>query len=197
MAMDYQQPPPAKKKGRGCLGCLGAIIIVIALCAAAWFLAPMVMTTLGLSSPGAEELYSGAPDLLAGQAVEEVLVDSGIEGASVTVIPIKGSDGQLAVITLHDASSIAWSEGGSVEEGFLNAVRGLSQANAQGLRLERAVVDIRGESGQPFIAITASQEAIDAYANGEINRDEFVRSVDADLDGLLDLVDLQALTEGE
>ena len=80
---------------------------------------------------------------------------------------------------------------------FLNAVRGLSQANAQGLRLERAVVDIRGESGQPFIALTASQEAIDAYANGEIDRDEFVRSVDADLDGLLDLVDLQALTEGE
>lgn len=195
MTTDHEAPPA--KKGRGCLGCAGAIVVIIALCAAAWFLAPTVMTALGLSSPGAEELYSGAPDLFAGRAVEEVLVDSGVEGASVTVIPIKGSDGQLAVITLHDASSINWSESGSAEEGFLHTVQALSRANGQGLRVERAVIDVRGENGQPFIAITASQDSIDAYANGEISRDEFVASVDADLDSLLDLVDLQALGEGE
>jgi len=195
MAIDYESPPP--KRRRGCLSCLVAVVGIVALCAVVWFLAPTVMTALGLSSPGAEELYSGASDPAANQAVEEVLVGSGIEGASARVIPIKGSDGQLAVITLGDASSIDWSESSSVEEGFLNTVRALSQVNAQGLGVERAVIDVRGEDGQPFIAITASQASIDAYANGEIDRDEFVRSVDADLDGLLELVDLQVLMGGE
>ncbi len=185
------------KNQRGCRGCLLSLVIVIVAVVGLWFLAPVVLRVAGLLPPSAEELYSGAPDPVASEALETTLLDAGIEGARVVVFPVKGSDAQVAVITLDESITMEGSGKESAEEAFMETIRGLSEANASGLDLERAVIDLRNEDDKPFITFTASQESIEAYAKGDMDRREFLRTVDADLSNLLDLVDMQTLMEGE
>ena len=192
-----RQDPPTKKRRRGCRGCLLSFVIVIAALIGLWFLAPVALRVTGVLPPEAEELYSGAPDPAASEAVEMTLIDAGIGGARAVVLPVKGSDAQVAVITLDESVTMEGSGKASAEEAFMETIRGLSGPTASGVNVERAVVDIRGENGKPFLAFTASQESIDAYANGDIDRREFLRTVDADLSNLLDLLDVQTLMEGE
>lgn len=195
--VEQRQDPPTKKRRRGCRSCLVSFAIVIVALIGLWFLAPVALRLSGVLPPEAEELYSGAPDPAASETVEMTLIDAGIEGARAVVLPVKGSDSQVAVITLDESVTLEGSGKASAEEAFMETIRGLSGASVSGLDVERAVVDIRGDNGKPFIAFTASQESIDAYANGETDRREFLRTVDADLSNILDLLDAQTLMEGE
>ena len=56
-------------------------------------------------------------------------------------------------------------------------------------------MDMRDENGDPNLAITADQEAVEAYSNGEISKGEFLGSVDIDLSALIDPDQLQTLIE--
>lgn len=164
---------------------------MIVLCLSLVLVSPFVLRELGILGSNAEKLYSGAPDLEAGAAVEDALLDAGIEGARAVVIPIMGSDGKIAVITIEETTSTD----GNAEEAFSRALLGLTEANQVGHGIERVTVDMRDENGEPNLAITADQEAVEAYSNGEISKGEFLGAVDIDLSALIDPDEFQLLIE--
>jgi hypothetical protein len=197
--MVAQNPPRKKRRGCfSCTGCLAAIIVVPLVLVALLWGGSVLLDRIGLLNPAAEDLYSGAADPVASEAMETVMVEAGIEGARAVVLPVEGSSGQLVVITIDSGTSLSGTGEGIGEEALMQALRGLSQANRDGdLNLERAVVDWRDENGEPFASITASQATIDAYANGEMSRQEFLSAVDVDVSQLLDLIELDSITRGE
>jgi len=188
-----------QRKGKrgcgGCIGCLatmaGVAVLVVALI---WF-APWILQKVGISGPGAEELYAGAPDRMASQALNDSLHDVGITGVNALVIPISGSEGQIAVLTLD--SSVTAARVSTKEEAnalFMETLRGLAQANQAGnLGIEQVAVDYRDDSGNSLIAVAAPQAAVEAYANGSISRREFLAQVDLDLSNLMGAVELGEL----
>jgi hypothetical protein len=180
-----QPPSKPKKRSTGRLACGGCLALLAAglgliLCVGGIFAA----RAFGIIGPDAEDLYSGAPDLVASAAVDQALLEAGLENAQAVVIPIKGSDGQIAVITVDQSTSTA---GSSPEEAFDQALRGMAAANqAGGHRIERVTLDLRDENGEPGIALTAPQDKVDAYANGEISRQELMGQSAVDLSAIID-----------
>ncbi len=173
----------------GCAGCGGCFVIL--LCLSLVLVTPFALRALGILGPNAEKLYSGAPDLAAGAAVEDALIDAGIEGARAVVIPIQGSDGKIAVITVEEGVST----NGNPEEAFGKALLGLTAANQAGHGIERVTIDMRDENGDPGLAITAGQDAVEAFSSGEISRSEFLGAVEVDFSALIDPDQLQMLLE--
>jgi len=193
--MTADQPVPVQSNRRSgrrlaCGGCLAVVAgsLAIGLCLGGVFL----VRWLNLFGPSAEELYSGAPDPVASAAVEAALVAAGLENARAVVIPIQGSDGQIAVVTVDDSTS----SGGSPETAFEQALQGMAAANRSGdHRIERVTLDLRDEDGQPGLAMTASQESVEAYANGEISRTQLMAESHLDISALIDPEMLNALLE--
>jgi hypothetical protein len=194
VSSDNQQQK-GRRGCRGCLGCLAAVaglaVLVVAL---VWF-APSIVRWTGLSGPSAEELYAGAPDRIASEALNESLNSAGIEGVDALVIPISGSEGQIAVFTVR--SDLA-APGAATEEeanaAFMEALRGLTEANRSGdLGIEQVAVDLPNESGGSLVTLTAPQAAVEAYADGSITRREFLAQVDVDLSNLISAAELREL----
>lgn len=188
-----------QRKGRrgcgGCIGCLAALagvgVLVVALI---WF-APWILRRIGISGPGAEELYAGAPDRVASEALDSSLRDAGITGVDALVISINGSEGQIAVLTLDTratAASVSTQE--EAKALFMEALRGLAEANQAGnLGIEEIAVDYRDESGNSLITVAAPQAAVEAYANGSITWKEFLAQVDLNFSNLMGAVELGEL----
>lgn len=173
-----------------CGGCLAVIAgsLGLLLCGGGFIL----VRNLGLFGPSAEELYSGAPDPVASAAVGNALLEAGLDNARAVVIPIQGSDGQIAVVTVDDSTN----SGGSPETAFDQALQGMAAANQSGdHRIERVTLDLRDENGEPGLALTASQEDVEAYANGEITRRELMAESDVDISNLIDPETFNALLE--
>jgi hypothetical protein len=191
MAQSTSKP---KKRSTGRLACGGCLALLAAglglvLCVGGVFAA----RAFGLFGPDAEDLYSGAPDLVASAAVEEALLAAGVENAQAVVIPIKGSDGQIAVITVDQSTSTASS---TPDEAFDQALQGMAAANQSGgHRIERVTLDLRDENGEPGIALTAPQEKVEAYANGEISRQELMGESAVDLSDIIDPATFNQLLE--
>lgn len=172
-----------------CAGC--AVLIVGICCVCLLATSPFVLRQLGILGPDPEKMFGGAPDPAASAAVNEALIDAGIEGARAVVIPIEGGEGQIAVITLEQTTTTT----GDPEEAMALALQGLTAANQEGYNIERVAVDIRDENGDPSIGITADQESVEAYTNGEITRSEFLQAVEVDLSDLLDPDQVDLLME--
>jgi hypothetical protein len=180
-------PSPAqpKKRSTGRLACGGCLALLAAglgvlLCVGGFFAA----RAFGLFGPDAEDLYSGAPDLVASAAVEQALLEAGLQNAEAVVIPIKGIDGQIAVITVDQSTSTA---GSSPNEAFDRALQGMARANQSGdHRIERVTLDLRDENGEPGLALTAPQDQVEAYAKGEISRQELMGESAVDLSAIID-----------
>jgi hypothetical protein len=176
----------------GCIGCLAALAGVAVLVVALIWFAPWILRRVGISGTGAEELYAGAPDRIASEALNDSLRDAGIAGVDALVIPISGREGQIAVLTLDsnsDAISVSTQEEANAL--FMETLRGLAEANQAGdLSIEQVAVDYRGESGTSLITVAAPQVAVEAYANGSITRKEFLAQVDLDFSNLVGAVEL-------
>ena len=127
----------------------------------------------------AEELYSGAPDPFASRIVSQILLDAGIAGARAVVIPIQESAGQIAVITLDEGEGFVGMGSASANEmSMMSVIQRMREDNRmEQLGIERVTVDYRDENGQCLVAITASQTALDMFAEGEISREQFMREV--------------------
>ena len=111
--------------------------------------------------------------------VSQILLDSGIAGARAVVIPIKETAGQIAVVTLDEGDGFTGMGTASANEmTMMSVIQRMREDNRmEGLGIDRVTVDYRDENGQCLVAITASQSAIDAFAEGEISRDQFMREV--------------------
>ncbi|MFQ5921816.1 MAG: hypothetical protein ACE5M4_03145 [Anaerolineales bacterium] len=127
----------------------------------------------------AEELYSGAADPFASRVVSQILLDAGLAGARAVVIPIQESAGQIAVVTLDEGDGFTGMGSASANEmTMMSVIQRMREDNRmEELGIERVAIDYRDENGQSLVAITASQTAIDMFAEGEINREEFMREI--------------------
>jgi hypothetical protein len=161
---------------------------------------PGLLRKVGIFGPGAEERYSGAADPVGTEMVAKVLDDAGFEGVDVVVIPVKGSEGQIAVITLNESSQLGSTDStASGEEQFMSLVQDYARANRDGdLKIETVALNLQGDNGESLISMGVPQEALDAYAAGKISRREFVRQVEIDFSNLISAAELrQLITEME
>jgi hypothetical protein len=187
-----------KRRNRGCLACLGCLGLTACLAAvlvAVVLFAPSLLRKVGIFGPGPEERFSGAADPVGTEMVAEVLDDAGFEGVDVVVMPVQGSQGQVAILTLTESSRLGSIEStASGEEQFISLVQDFSRANREGdLRIETVALDFQGEDGQSLVSVGVAQQAVDAYAAGEISRREFVRQVEIDFSNLISAAELQQL----
>lgn len=182
----------APRRGRGCLwgcgGCLGILVASVCVIAAG-------ILILRALRPDPEKLYAGASDPVAEAAIENVLINAGVQGAQVTVIPTKGGDDQLAYIVLDESSGFSadnLAQGG--DAGLANALLQLDSANkAQELNIGPVAMEYRDQSGEPLFVVATDQENIQAFASGEISREELLAGTEIDLTNLLGGID--ALSE--
>jgi hypothetical protein len=186
-----------KRRNRGCLACLGCLGLTACLAAvlvAVVLFAPSLLREV-IFGPGPEERFSGAADPVGTEMVAEVLDDAGFEGVDVVVMPVQGSQGQVAILTLTESSRLGSIEStASGEEQFISLVQDFSRANREGdLRIETVALDFQGEDGQSLVSVGVAQQAVDAYAAGEISRREFVRQVEIDFSNLISAAELQQL----
>jgi len=144
------------------------------------FFGPGIWGRLGLFRTSAEDLYSGASDPYASQIVTQILIDAGVPGARAVVVPIKGSDGQIAVITLDSSAGFDGTGTASGNEMVLMDVlqRMREDNRMEMLGIERVSVDYRDENGGNLLAITASQESLEAFSQGQLTRKQVLKDVD-------------------
>lgn len=189
-----------KGKRRGCFGCagclgllvVGAVVLVVAL-----LFGPKLLRNLGIFGQTAEEAYSGAADPLGTELITDALEKHEIEGVQVVVMPIKGSPGQTAFITVDDASrfgSLDKSQSG--EEQMISLLESIGEANRTGdLNVDSVALSYAGEDGEALVTVGVTQDAIDAYAAGEITKREFVRHVEIDYSNIISPAELKRLAE--
>ena len=158
------------------------------------FFGPGIWGRLGLFRTSAEDLYSGASDPYASQIVTQILIEAGVPGARAVVVPIKGSDGQIAVITLDSSAGFDGTGTASGNEMVLMDVlqRMREDNRMEMLGIERVAVDYRDKNGGNLLAITVSQESLEAFSQGQLTRKELLQKVDVGLP-TLDLQEMLAL----
>jgi len=190
---------PKKKKRRrgcsGCIGCLGLLLLLVFACAVTLFLGPALLRAADLIPPAPEVLYGGAPDPEQSREVQESLEDVGIEGARAHVIPVRGRNQSLTVVTFGANAKFADANDVSGDSIFIRSIERLAEVNARGLNVTRTVASFEDDNGDPLIAVTVAQEAMEAFANGTIDRNEFLSRVDADLSNILDINRIESLVQ--
>ncbi len=195
------QPSAGQPRSRwrrwGCIGCLAFGGLLSCCVLATVFFGPGIWRRLGLFRTSAEELYSGAPDPYASQVVTQILIEAGVPGARAVVIPIQGSAGQIAVITLDTSAGFDGTGSASGNEMMLMDVlqRMREDNRMEMLGIERVSVDYRDESGGNLLAITAPQESLEAFSQGQLTRKQLLHKVAVGFP-TLDLQDTLALLQG-
>lgn len=157
-------------------------------------LGPTLLRAADLIPPDPEVLYSGAPNPVHSREVQTSLEDAGIEAARAVVIPVRGRNQQLAVITFGSASKFRSGEA-SGEEVFMRAMEGMAAVTGRGVNVGRTVASFEDDNGDPLLAVTVAQEEIEAFAAGTIDRKEFLSKVDADLSNILDISRIESIAE--
>jgi hypothetical protein len=196
----YAETPSGKKRSKRnfcCCGCFLFLFVFIVGGGLSLWLGPSILRGVGLLEPSAEELFAGSKDPVATEAVNRVLDTAGIEGVDAMVIPIAGSEGQLAVFTIHDGASAGGISTQAEAEIFLtDTLRQLAKSNRENdLGIEHVAIDYLGESGENLLAFTAPQSVVEAYANGTISRREFLSQVEVDFSNLISAEELRQLIE--
>ena len=161
------------------------------------WLGPSLLRGVGLMSPSAEELFAGSKDPLATEAVNNMLSTAGIEGVEAMVIPIAGTEGQLALFTVDANVSAGGLTTQAEAEIFLtDTLRQLASTNRDNnLGIEHVAIDYLGESGENLLAFTTPQSAVEAYADGTITRREFLSQVEVDFSNIISAEELRQLIE--
>jgi hypothetical protein len=196
--MSQSEVKPRRRGWRCCGGCLllaGGLILVLIL--AVW-LGPGLLRSAGVLPPGAEELFSGAPDPVATEAMNVVLKSADVDGVDVLVLPIAGSTDQLAVFSVNmETASAGGIQTQAEAEAFLaDLVRQMAAQNeARGLAIEQVAVDFTDAGGDSALTIAAPADAFEAYAAGTISREAFLSQVEIDFSNLLDPSQIDALLE--
>ena len=189
--------PKRSKRNWCCCGCfLFVIVFIVGGGLSVWF-GPTILRGVGLMEPSAEELFAGSKDPLATKAVNNMLSTAGVQGVEAMVIPIAGTEGQLAIFTV-DANATAGGISTQAEaELFLtDTLRQLAETNRENeLGIEHVAIDYLDESGQNLLAFTAPQAVVEAYADGSISRREFLSQVEVDFSNLISAEELRQLIE--
>jgi hypothetical protein len=154
-------------------------VIVLAI---GWVLAVQagMLERLGLRESPARTLLSGAPDLETAEALETELWRSNVnlQGISVYVFPMEGTGGKLAIVTAEYLDGYRVGQSGEPRE-VLGGLKDLATGDTLNqLGITRLAVDFRGKRDSTVLALTAETEDIQAFANGRMERKEFLKRVD-------------------
>ena len=175
----------ARRGRRSCLGCgcqlMGSLILVIVLLAG-WLIAVQggVLERLGLRESPAKDLLSGTPDRQAAEALREELhrADLNTRGVSFYVIPIEGTDGSLAYALIDRSKGFEFGQTAEPREVLRRLQNVATGDTLERLGIKRVAVEVRNPAGETALVVTAESTDIKAFANGEMDRKEFVRAVD-------------------
>ena len=170
---------------RSCLGCgcqlMSGLILVIVLLVG-WLTAVQsgALERLGLRESLAEELLSGTPDRQAAEALREELnrADLNTRGVSFYVIPIEGTDGSLAYAVIDRSQGFEFGQTAEPRVVLQRLQNVATGDTLERLGINRVAVEVRNPAGETALVITAESTDIKAFANGEMERKEFIRAVD-------------------
>ena len=185
---NMQQPQKiaaAKDKRKGCLKwCLIIAVVLIVIGGSAFFLLWRALNPR--PGPIAQAMAKTAADEVATEAVNRALVREGMDrGVTAVVIPLPDERGNpaedmgsavLFAINLTDGFVLAETEEG-VRQQTLQIVRAAVEANRnEGLDIKYSGSGFYHE-GEPVASMSTSIEAMEAWVDGRISDEEFLRAV--------------------
>jgi hypothetical protein len=112
--------------------------------------------------------------------VEELhQIDINTRGVTVQVFPIQGTDGKLAVTVFDRSQGFVLGQSGDAGD-VLDGLQDMFTGDTlDRLGITRVAIETRNEKGEFVAAVTAKSEDIKAVANGQMDVEDFVKTVDA------------------
>jgi len=175
----------ARRGKRSCMGCgcqlMGGLMLVMVLLVG-WLIAVQsgALERLGLRESKAEELLSGTPDRQAAEALMEELhrADLNTRGVSFYVLPIEGTDGSLVYAVMDRSQGFEFGQTAEPREVLRRLQNVATGDTLERLGIKRVAVEVRNPAGETALVVTAESTDIKAFANGEMDKKEFIKAVD-------------------
>lgn len=184
VALPAMQPTavaePKLQKGFGCVrvGCIAILLLVVVIVAFVTALYFRVPQQLGFF-PSAQRAFADTPDREAATALRDELNKAGIDtkGMGIYVLPYRDKLGSVAYITLDSAQGFRFKSG--AKDPMIDYFKQMAQSDStKKFGIQRVAMEYKGASGTSLISLTASTDTIAAFANGAINRNEFLKKLD-------------------
>jgi hypothetical protein len=175
------QTKPLKKKGFP-FGKIILLIFVLIILAAVlqYFRIPQ---KIGLIKAPADVLFTMTPDSEKAAVIMQNLSLAGLntEGVEVYVLPVAGTDDNVAMIVLDASKGFSFNNYSSVDpvKDFLTVI---SQAQQDGIN--RAAVTYFDEEGRQLVAATVPTDVVIAYSQGNLTDNQLMEKVDVGTDDL-------------
>jgi hypothetical protein len=182
---DIQTKPP-KKKRKFLVGKIILLVIVLIIAAGAvlYFRIPQ---KIGLIKSPAEQLFTVTPDREKAAGVMEELKQAGLntQGVAVYVLPVSGTDHNVAMIVLDASKGFDFNNYSSTDpvKDFLTV---LSKAQQEGIN--RAAVVYYDEEGKQLVAATVPTDAAVAYSQGKLTDRQLMEKVNVGTEDLTGLI---------
>ena len=186
-ATPRSEPLPAPRKRhrlRGC--CLGTMLVLVLLATAAVWTSPLP-EQWGLRKSAAEKAFGANPEPDRGAALElqAELADAGIDttGMYSYVLPYQDTSQGAALYVVLDASAgFRFPDSGDQDPVLATMARLAGSPALAEAGVTRIAIDYRDVSGTPVLAMTAPIASIQAFSRGEITREAFFQSIEAQVD---------------
>lgn len=180
------QPPPKRHRLRGC--CLGTLLLILVLGAAGVFISPLPQRW-GLRRSPAERAFEPEPDRAASVALTLELEEAGIDTRGLFLYVLPYADGQQGAVlyaVLDDAEGFRFPDRRNPDAvlDYLALLAVAETTSASGV--QQVAVDYRDSSGNQIAVLTAPTQAIVAFAQGQMSREDFMQ----ELEGKIDLASL-------
>ncbi|MBI5651423.1 MAG: hypothetical protein HZC40_13425 [Chloroflexi bacterium] len=171
---------PKPKTGIGCvrIGCtliLGFVFVIVAIVAVLYFRVPQQLGLL----PSAQRAFADTPDRAAAIALRDELTKAGIDtrGMGIYVLPYRDKPGSVVYITLDSAQGFKFKSGS--KDPVVDYFKQIAQSgSAKQYDIRRLAMEYKSPAGISLLSLTASTDTITAFANGAINRSEFLKKLD-------------------
>lgn len=182
MATETEKPAKPRKKKGFPFGKIILLVIALVIVAGAllYFRVPQ---KIGLVKTPADRLFTMTPDRAKAEALIEDLEQAGfnMEGVEVYVLPVKGTEHNVAMFVLDASKGFDFSQSGSGDP-FKDFLEVVSQAEGQGIN--RAAVAYYNGDGRQLLAATLPTDAAIAYAQGRLTDEQLMEKVNVGTDDL-------------
>lgn len=182
MVKDTENPVKPKKKKGFPFGKIILLIIFLVILAGLllYFRVPQ---KIGLMKTPADRLFTMTPDSEKAVALIQDLEQAGfnMDGVEVYVLPVKGTDHNMAMFVLDASKGFNFSQSGSSDP-FKNFIEVISEAESQGIN--RAAVAYYNADGRQLLAATLPTDAAAAYAQGKLTDEQLMEKVNVGTDDL-------------
>lgn len=178
VAIPITKPKPQKGIGCvriGCIAILALVVLIVAIVAVLYFRVPQQLGLL----PSAQRAFADTPDRAAAIALRDELTKAGIDtkGMGIYVLPYRDKPGSVAYITLDSAQGFKFKSGS--KDPVIDYFKQMAQGDAaKKYDIQRVALEYKSANGTALLNLTVSKETIAAFANGTINRTEFLKKMD-------------------